>query len=97
MVRVTAAAVAGQATEPARAHAVDLVLLGHLLAAQLAREGVCTPGTAALFPRGTELSPVAVRLDPHVSCVQLYQAAICKAFLSVSHARTSCISTVRKR
>ena len=70
MVRVTAAAVAGQATEPARAHAVDLVLLGHLLAAQLAREGVCTPGTAALFPRGTRLYAWTHTLVAY-SCIKL--------------------------
>ena len=42
MVRMTAKAVVEAEAEPQRAHAVDLVLLGHLLASRLAAEGVCS-------------------------------------------------------
>lgn len=42
-VRMTAKALVSMKTEAARAHAVDLALLGHLLAAQLMRNGVVSP------------------------------------------------------
>ena len=42
MVRITAKAVVEATCEPSRAHAVDLVLIGHLLASRLAAEGVCS-------------------------------------------------------
>ena len=41
MVRMTANAIVSTTSEPARARAVDLVLLGHLLSARLVRDGVC--------------------------------------------------------
>ena len=42
MVRMTAQALVSITSEPARAHAIELTLLGHLLTAKLVRDGVCT-------------------------------------------------------
>ena len=43
MVRTTAKALTETQSEPSREHAVELVLLGHLLSARLVRDGVCVP------------------------------------------------------
>jgi G3E family GTPase len=42
MVRMTAQALVSITSEPARARAIELTLLGHLLTAKLVRDGVCT-------------------------------------------------------
>ena len=42
MVRMTAQYLVSITSEPARAHAIELTLLGHLLTAKLVRDGVCT-------------------------------------------------------
>ena len=41
MVAMTASALVGITSEPSRAHAVDLVMLGQQLAGKLVRDGVC--------------------------------------------------------
>ena len=41
--RMTARALTETRSEPSREHAVELVLLGHLLSARLIREGACAP------------------------------------------------------
>ena len=43
MVRMTAKALSSAASEPARARAVELVLLGHLLQGRLVRNGLISP------------------------------------------------------
>ena len=41
MVKMTAKALVAIKAEPARAHAVDLVMIGQLLAGRLVRDGIC--------------------------------------------------------
>ena len=72
-VRMTAKALITTTTEPSRAHAVDLVLLGHLLAARLKRE--CSVDSESNFARVWRDHVVPVAAECSVCGVDGQQAS----------------------
>ena len=88
MVRMTAKALVDTTSEPARAHAVDLVLLGHLLSARLIREGACPAESEFTRVWRDHVVPIAT------SHITEWQTGMCAEITGLTSAAGKSFNTV---